>query len=745
MPDSPAANPKSHRLPPNVPPVIGAWFPEESEVSDPEGYRDYLDAIARHSHYDLLTTTMRIRSRQMVDADVHDWFKRAAAYARERGVGLALEVDPRHSLRAYCERHPDQLLDRIWLVEIASPPPETGELEVAYAPSHGDAICDPQATTMTLERAWAATEFGGDGRLDVESIEDVTSLCMVISTEPRRVMFQPPAHDVLAGRRLIVATRIHFNYPDPFGSAVLEFEDQTIDQYSDCELTGLMKDEWGYPAVHDGNPGKNGFWFSAGLARAWRERTGSNDFVRDCLLMWRGETGREARRQALINHLNDLSRQRHSEIEDHFYRRVKEAFGPDAFVGTHDTVFPYPDCREFERNGLNWWTATRDYSQSDEITPYACRTSMAKKFGGPVWYNQWYSPDPVTYEKNLWSYALAGGRTNYHILYPAPGPFRECGKALLRSPVIRADCRVRLLNFVSPAPLDCPVLVVFGQRCAMNWAGPDYDNVGTELADAFWSAGYYADLVPSSEIADSALGIAKDGRIRYGLQRYEAAVLFNPQYEGPETAELFRRADGGPTRLGRVGVWTLDAEAQPFDGTGALPESMRCFDDVESCAEEIIAELRRRGVEPQTPATETFPKWAGIGRETKALPPAGHSRLTDGTVILVAGENEPAGDPIRETLDIGGHALRIKAVGIAAVRLDHAGALEAVAAGGLSLLETPGFRLSLPEPVDLALWRREDRSWTGVVQDWSGPVPAELLTVTEDWLRLGVPVVAKMD
>ena len=57
----------------NVPPVIGAWFPDDSEMHS-GGYRDYLDAIAEHSHYNLLTTTMRKCQRQMTDPEVHDWF-----------------------------------------------------------------------------------------------------------------------------------------------------------------------------------------------------------------------------------------------------------------------------------------------------------------------------------------------------------------------------------------------------------------------------------------------------------------------------------------------------------------------------------------------------------------------------------------------------------------------------------------------------------------------------------------------
>ena len=145
------------------------------------------------------------------------------------------------------------------------------------------------------------------------------------------------------------------------------------------------------PPIHDGNPNKNGYWFSRHQAEAYAKASGGRDLVRDSLLMWLGEAGRASERQAAVNAVMELNRARNTEIEEAYYRNAKAIFGADSFVGTHDTVFPYPDAREFERNGLNWWTAVRDIAQTDEITPYSCRTSLAKKFGG-LWYNSGTTP-----------------------------------------------------------------------------------------------------------------------------------------------------------------------------------------------------------------------------------------------------------------------------------------------------------------------------------------------------------------
>ncbi|MEI7902108.1 MAG: hypothetical protein WCK89_17785, partial [bacterium] len=63
--------------------------------------------------------------------------------------------------------------------------------------------------------------------------------------------------------------------------------------------------------------------------------------------------------------------------------------------------------------------------------------------------------------------------------------------------------------------------------------------------------------------------------------------------------------------------------------------------------------------------------------------PSGQCRLLDGTIILASGEKDVLGDPIQKTLNVDGHEVAFDAVGVAAVRLDKDGKLEALAAGGL--------------------------------------------------------------
>jgi hypothetical protein len=735
----------SLRLPADVPPVIGAWFPQEPTIAQREGYRDFLDAAAEHSHFNLLTTTMRDPYREMVDPAVHDWFKRAALYAKQRGMGLVLELDARHSVAAFRKQYSDEMQERLWLREfdLAAPGEITVELDYGKAFSHGDAIVDNLVfQAIRLERAYSyvRTPLG----IDPASVKDITTACRVPkSNEWRERWFSKmsvviPCNAGEEGRKACVIARVTLDYPAVFSPHLIPFEAATIKQYADLPLVGLMKDEWGFPAEHSGNPQKNAFWFSRFQAAAYAQATGGRDLVRDSLLMWAGELGRETERQSAINHVMELHRARNTEIEQAYYHATKAAFGSKAFVGTHPTSFPVLDAREFERNGLDWWTATRDFAQTDETTPYCCRTSLAKKFGGAVWYNQWYHPTPEAYGKRIWSYALAGGRMNFHVLFPLAVDGVALSKALLRTGVLAADCRIRLLNFISAAPVDCPVAVVFGHANAMNWAGGSHNDTGTELADSFWRAGVYSDLIPSSEIGDPALRVGRDGYIWYGRQRYESVVLYHPEFEKETTAEFFTKCSNGKTCLYRLGDWTRNFDGQPFDGNAALPAHMKAMPDISSCANAVILELQSRGSAPQTRATNCLPAWNGIGRTSVDLPSSGHCRLTDGTVILASGEKNPLGDPLRETIRLRGRDVVFDAVGLAAVRLDKKGKLEAMAFGGLKSFKGGDLAIELTTRVDLALWKNARGKWRGVLQGCAGPLPEALRRITRNWTRLTV-------
>lgn len=727
-------------LPVYIQPVIGAWFWSEKEF-EPDGYKLFIDQMIQHSCYDLLSATIRVPGRDITDIDVHNQVKLAVAYGKEKGIRMAFELDPRLARRKFEAAWPDELQESLWLEEVTLSADKPVEV-VVRSISLSDHMTGRKTPYISLRgsllRVYSYTKTS-EG-IEPSSLRDITDVCRVSVSSGDSLVVSLPASGGNKGQQACVMVSFTHLYPDVFAPHLQEFTREIIRGYSDVPMAGGMRDEWGFPPSMPADKMASGkhFWYSAHYASAYAKKTGGRELLADCLLMYAGIKGQEKERQMAINHYMELNLQRNSFLEDDFYKAIKEVFGADAAVVTHSTWYPYPDRLEYKKNGLDWWTATRDWAQTDELTPFAVRTSLAKKWGSPVWYNQYYSTKRSDYGQELWSSVLAGGRINYHPLYPG-SDLKNSDKylVLLRDSLMQGESRVRVLNFISESPLDCPVAVVFGHPAAMNWAGPYFEDPGMKLVNSLWDMGIPADLIPTGEIENGSLLIGEDGWIHYGKQRYAAVVLYNPEFEKPSTAGFFNRAAGKKTCLFRIGKWTRDFDGNAFDGAAALPGEMIAAKDIKSVVPEILKVLKEQKIGLQTPATRIL---EGFGHVSSAPPTQGFCRLIDGTLIQVAGTHHVSGDPINSKTKVGKYDVAFSALGIAAVRLDEEGQVEALAAGGLTSFKTQRAEIHLEEPVDLAFWKDERGEIRGVIQSLEGEIPRPLLSLTKEWVRLKAPV-----
>ena len=725
-----------HRLSEEAMPTLGCWFWTETEF-EPDGYKQFIDIVNSHSPFNYLTTSIRAPEKEVTDRNVHDQIKASAIYARDHDVPIVMDLDVRLARRAFEAKYPDELQEMLLLQEIKLSTKNSVEtvvhsLGLSDHYTHRTTLYIPLHGSLLRVYSYVRDSFG----IEWQTLKDITTECIVVSASKDSVHVQIPGVNKNSSSHACVMVSFTHLTPDVFAPHLKEFQRKIIEQYSDVPLAGVAKDEWGFPPSFDGNPEKNQFWFSKHRALAYAERTNGRDLLADCLLMSIGIKGEENQRRMAINHFMEMSWQRNGELEDDFYNTVKNIFGTNAVVATHPTWWPYPDLREYKKNGLDWWVATRDLAQTDELTPFAVRTALAKKWNSPVWYNMYYSKDKVDYERSVWSYALAGGRINYHQLYPFEN-FNEARKELLRGELMLAESRVRLLNFISRSPLNCPIAVIFGHASAMNWAGPAYNDVGMEVADNLWREGFPADLIPSSEIENKSLYIDEDGWICYGIQRYAAVLLYHPEFEKLSTAAFFNKAQEGPTMLFRVGNWTQNFEGEAINGNAALPKNMVQSSDARSVVSEISTALLAQKLAPQTPSTAEL---KGFGHTSSSPPTSGFCRLIDGTYIQIAGTDNVAGDTIKSNITIGDHEVTFDAIGVAAVRLDNEGRLEAMAAGGLIYFKVENFEIILDKRADIALWKNAQGEWVGVLQGWKSAIPTQLLTITKEWIRLDVPV-----
>ena len=757
---SPDINKHTTRLPRHVFPQIACWFPTDRDLR-PGGYRTFIEHIGRRSPFSLLTTSVRHSLGFMSSEEGRRYFAEAAAFAKEFGVGIVLDLCVRHFRDLFYEQFPDeqQEIVKIECVDVG------GDVHGGGAESvGGGATCrvesDPNLSdhyttwgdpyrplSGRLLRVFAFNEK--DGLVDPLTVVDVTRACRVeAANEKEVVVYIPGVFDGVPVKKAAVLVAFAHFAPDVFSPHLLEFQREVLRLYAGLGLAGACKDEWvfmGYNWSSGRMERHLEFFYSRWYDEAYCRSTKGGDLARDLFLMSVPQGGRERERQRAINHYMRVAYERHAEVEADFYRACKEILGEDAFVGSHPTWWPYPLAKEYIHDALHWWAAPRDVAQTDECTPVSAATALAKKWNSPVWYNMFYDPSVLPYRRNVWRYGVLGGRINYHPLFPCPKEeTHEATFALLDDEeLMRAESRIRLLNFIAKAPVDCRVAVVFGHWATMNWAGPHYDDPGEALALRFWQAGYPADLIPTSEIANGSLTV-EGGRVKYGPQSYDALVLYHPEFEDEATAGFLRRAAlAGGTSLYVLGAWTRNFDAEPIAHT--FPAPVRRASGVDECVEGVIRDLSQRGVTPQTPFENPL-VWLGARKETagKRLPPDVASyRMIDGTRVYIAAARECTGDPISGRFEIDGHAVSVEAEGVFGIRLREDGVVDALAAGGLRRLECDTMTIELDTPVDIALWRDPYGKFHGVVQ-WTGPdackadreaagIPGALLSLTSHW------------
>lgn len=715
-------------------PSIGCWFWMDQELK-PQGYKRFLDLQEKYTPIALLTTSLRVPG-QLKDPKIHDLLKDASEYALKKGMPMVLDLDLRLARKAFKERYPDELQQIVLLRE--APLKATGSVmltvdSIGFS-DHYTFRDGPKYDPLSIKLQRVYSYQKENGLAQAGTVTDITKRSHT-QKKNHALEITLECNSTDRGRTACALVAVTIYTPDLFSPHLLSYQRELIMQYSDASLAGSCKDEWGFPGRIINN--SYDLWYSPFMADAYAQKRPGHDLLQDMLLMYIGEQGKENERASAVNHYMQMYWQRNSQIENDHYDAVKQYLGQDAMVATHPTWYAYPGKHEIFKNGLDWWFCKRDLAQTDESAPFCARTALAKKWHSPLWYNMFYDSSILPYEEHLWRAVLGGGRLNYHPRWPtSDSKSADYATNLLDSNLFRAETRVQLLNYISATPIDCPVALIFGHPAALNWTqSQTFADVGMELSNALWKAGFYADLIPSSEIANQALIIAPDGTIRYGAQSYAAAILYHPQYERPLVAEFFQKAaEKDKTKLYCIGDWTMDFEGKPIDGKTALPAQMKHY-DIDTCAKNVIAQLKTEKIFPQTSCT----MHSDGGYPPSMMPkPSGQCQLIDGTVILASGQNDVMGDPVKKTIHLKGQTISFDAIGIAAVRLDDQGQLEALACGGLKSFQTDSLSIDLPERIDFALFK-ENGKWRGIVHGHLGNLPPALTKITNNWTHLRLP------
>lgn len=694
--------------------------------------------VAAKSTYNVFTLTLRSVP-DLSDAITQERVKAYIAAAHAAGMQVLMDIDVRIARFEFLRRWPEHHAGML-RVESVAPTNGVARFALDFGEYRDHMAWGARAGYAPLEGALAAAyvvKVDADGLADPTSRRDVRAALADVACASNCVTGS--IGGLAADERLVVAAKFKLLTADPCSPHLTPYLEELARRYRALGADGAMRDEWGFPPMRDYAERHTAFHFTDLFAAEYAKRNGGRDYLRDCLLMVQGEKGAEAQRRAAVDAFNRTIYDVIAGTEVAFYDFNKRVFGEDVYVTKHPTWHTRFRATEFLHNGFDWWAAKRDWAQSDESVPLPCITGMTKKFGGPLWMNEGYGPDPEHYPFALWRYALAGGRMVYHGIYGGGGKYlakyseaerKIHGQTDILTPqAVRAQARVSLLPLITRAPIDCPVALVFGHARTLNWLDPAFEDGGLKLAYALGKQGWYVDDYPSSELSAGTFTLGEDGYLRVGQQRYVALALHRLS---AEDVAAFRRMLGGRACRTRLFAW----DSPSLSGAVALAHA----EDGAPIAQ-VLAEAK---CPRQTPLTDRgLNKWS----DDKLPAPDGVITLTDGTVARIKGcLPNVAGDAISGSLTAGKGEVAYEAEGLFAARFDADGNLEALVAGGLRFASAKNLNTGLIQPgVDVVLMRKNDGRWRGLLQTATPKdgVPAALLKLTDDWRILELPSMLK--
>ena len=138
-------------------PVLAPWFPGSDSSSEPGGYREYIDMIAEHSDYTIIGADCNRLGRDR--AYQRQYMKEAAAYAKGKGIGLALYVSIPHFIGEFAQAYPEEMQERL----------ECREVDLLAAGK-----VDANGPGRLLR---AYSYIRRDGTIEAGTVEDITRGC----------------------------------------------------------------------------------------------------------------------------------------------------------------------------------------------------------------------------------------------------------------------------------------------------------------------------------------------------------------------------------------------------------------------------------------------------------------------------------------------------------------------------------------------------------------------------------------
>ena len=513
-------------------PEIGYWFISPNLVND-GSYLAHLDTIVQKCPYSLLFLTSREGENFYDYKRMHPVFQKIVSVAHQKGLKVGLQLWGNYKDQSY-EGSQQMIVENEVSLNQSGNAGFTARARYIRFPDrllHSD-----------LFRVYAFRKTA-DGFYDPASLKDITGQCESSTPDKATVMIKIKGGSELKGLTACIMTRQYCSQSSMWGDVEINGFAEAMKAYADIPFDGFALDEYGNKFVAretEMKPGEafRGRWYSNAMAAAFLKATGKS--LDQTLFDARyAPAGQPEIRMKAINQYMDFMRTGALRVEKQVNLKSKEIFGQAIFNGIHNTYHNSLVNDEIWANGIGWWSAPRDYGQTDEKTPTPTQMGIAMAHSKNVLYNQYYDKDLEPVLVKAFNDLRYGIRTHYHALNDKR-PLRfdlEFPEAI--AGISKIENCARLLNKFNPSLPKISLLVIFGMEGLCNWY-PDEsvrgiydinDKMAVEQKGLeIWNAGYMNAIVPSDLIVSHQLKIGKDGKPVLNGHTFDAVLFLNPQY-----------------------------------------------------------------------------------------------------------------------------------------------------------------------------------------------------------------------
>lgn len=659
-------------------PLVGYWF-ITPETLEGDAYLKQLEEYAQTTPYTLIFLTARDGVDFFDVETMHPVLERLVAKADSLNIGVGLQI---WHARNYTEENCSRTI-----VETET------KLD-----ANGSAVCrnKPRNVRMAkpfkheLLRAYAFQKCD-TGTYKPGSLSEITHLCMQ-KGDNNEFQIEISAGRELAGYDVYVMSEIYYEWPTLFADYTLDSYYRVLKAYSDIPFKGIGFDEFGYMAVQPGfllkstNEDFRIRHYSLAMKEQYYHQY-NRSLDEDLFKMCYSPEGNDTEKIKAKNFYMDVMRHGPLRAEKALARFAKTLYGPEVFLGLHNTFHNDFDEDEIWSTGINWWTLPRDYGHSDENTATAIQTGIGMANTQNVMYNMYYHRNLDTFASKALTDLQYGIRTHYHAINDK-GTWGISLETPEVAPTIRKVERMaKLLNHFNATYADCRILVIAGMEALANWY-PDYEKRGKydinstlkfqEKVREMWNAGYLNALVSTDLIENDLLTLNQENKPMMNGHVFEAIVLLNPQYAKPKTADFIKRyVDAG-------GKLLVEGEAQKDFYAN----------DIREWQKEIVGK-----------AVATHYSLENVAK--LGIPPNNYkngNRCTDGAVIVTDYPSLKNNSRTDFSITVGNHVYTGKYQGMVALDVDEQGKVKRLACGAFDELFRNGKSiLKIKSPADIVL------------------------------------------